>query len=192
MAHRYLAPAPVAASSSPLLCPADRARIWADLQALLDGRLCGDLPETRVRDSLFYHVDNPRMLCARMGVALPDWYRQKFGPWLWPSPFGIGRTHWGALTHELTDRVHPLVDGPGPYALVAYRNGRHVQWRRVHPQDRMLRRRRPRRMPDSLTLKWEAQQASRCLFAMVGLSRALPDELCWAILGWLDLVSEPV
>lgn len=197
MAHRYLMPAPDRAGSSSLLCPADRARIWEDLSSLLGDRLWEDRPggppKASFQDSLFYHVDNPRMLCARMGVALPDWYQQKFAPWLWPNPFGFGRAHWGALMASLTDRVSPFVEslGPLPYDLVAWRNRGRVQWRRVHPQDRMLQRRRPRRMPDSLTLRWEAQQAGRCLFAMIGLSHALPDELCWAILGWLDLVSEP-
>jgi hypothetical protein len=52
-------------------------------------------------------------------------------------------------------------------------------------------RRQPDTAADGLTLWCEAQRAHRSLYAMVGLSRTLPPELCWTILGLLDLVTLP-
>lgn len=162
----------------------DRARVWEAVRCWYD--------ETRVPASaavgpLFHHVDNVRTLFDMLPAELPAWYRQKYGPWLKPSPLAVSRAAWAAVLAGLGANVALFGRYSNEAVLIAVRTQDRVSWQRVHPRDRRARQ-RPDMTADRLTLWGEAQRAHRSLYAMVGMSRVLPRELCWTILGLLDFL----
>jgi hypothetical protein len=162
----------------------DRARIWEAVRRWYDETRA---PASAAVGPLFHDVDNVRALFDMLPAELPTWYRQKYGPWLKPSPLGVTVRAWAMLAVEVRAVVATVYGSPD-YGWEARRRRRAgPAWHRTLGAcgvERWLRA-----SPSVETLWVRAKQADRCVAAMVGLLRKLPRDLCWAILARMELTG---